>query len=306
MKKIAVIGSINMDMTARAQRIPRPGETVSAESLAYVPGGKGANQAVAAARLGGDVAMFGLVGDDGFGPQLLENLRANGVNADGVGVSPGVSSGLAMIVVAEGDNAITVIPGANALVTPAYLQSVWPEIEKADIALLQNEIPAETVLWAAQRLHRAGKTVIYTPAPARPAEPALLDAVTYFTPNEHEARLVLGDETTALETLIARQGGKMIVNTQKMNPMPVITGAAQYPEGVLDELKSKGVFVDEIDALSLAQQAGKAKSVNIVLMGRLAKYFDIAYDKWVEAIKVSVKPQFVDVNLKAFDLGYNF
>ena len=211
MKKIAVIGSINMDMTARAQRIPRPGETVSAESLAYVPGGKGANQAVAAARLGGDVAMFGLVGDDGFGPQLLENLRANGVNADGVGVSPGVSSGLAMIVVAEGDNAITVIPGANALVTPAYLESVWPEIEKADIALLQNEIPAETVLWAAQRLHRAGKTVIYNPAPARPAEPALLDAVTYFTPNEHEARLVLGDETTALETLIARQGGKMIV-----------------------------------------------------------------------------------------------
>ena len=91
-----------------------------------------------------------------------------------------------------------------------------------------------------------------------------------------------------------------------IDPMPVITGAAQYPEGVLDELKGKGVFVDEIDALSLAQQAGNAKSVNIVLMGRLAKYFDIAYDKWVEAIKVSVKPQFVEVNLKAFDLGYNY
>ena len=91
-----------------------------------------------------------------------------------------------------------------------------------------------------------------------------------------------------------------------IDPMPVITGAAVYPEGVLDELKAKGVFVDEIDALSLAQQAGNAKSVNIVLMGRLAKYFDIPYDKWVEAIKVSVKPQFVDVNLKAFDLGYHY
>ena len=88
--------------------------------------------------------------------------------------------------------------------------------------------------------------------------------------------------------------------------MPVIIGAAQYPENVLDELRDEGVFVYEIDALSLAQQSGNAKSVSIVLMGRLAKYFDIPYDKWVEAIKVSVKPQFVEVNLKAFDLGYNF
>ena len=88
--------------------------------------------------------------------------------------------------------------------------------------------------------------------------------------------------------------------------MPVITGAAEYPENVLEELKAKGVFVDEIDALSLAQQAGNAKSVNIVLMGRLAKYFHIDYEKWLEAIKVSVKPQFVDVNLKAFELGYRY
>ena len=101
-----------------------------------------------------------------------------------------------------------------------------------------------------------------------------------------------------------KAGGKIIVNSQMIDPMPVITGAAQYPEGVLEELKAKGVFVDEIDALSLAQQAGNAKSVNIVLMGRLAKYFDIAHDKWVEAIKATVKPQFVDVNLKAFELGY--
>ena len=90
-----------------------------------------------------------------------------------------------------------------------------------------------------------------------------------------------------------------------IDPMPVITGAAEYPEAVLEELKSKGVFVDEIDALSLAQQAGNAKSVNIVLMGRLAKYFHIEKEKWIEAIKNTVKPQFVEVNLKAFELGYN-
>ena len=102
-----------------------------------------------------------------------------------------------------------------------------------------------------------------------------------------------------------KAGGRIIVNSQMIDPMPVITGAAQYPVGVLEELKAKGVFVDEIDALALAQQAGNAKSVNIVLMGRLARYFDIDRDKWTEAINATVKPQFADVNLRAFELGFN-
>ena len=101
-----------------------------------------------------------------------------------------------------------------------------------------------------------------------------------------------------------KKDGKIIVNSQMIDP--IITGAAQYPVDVLEELKSKGVFVDEIDALALAQQAGNSKSVNIVLMGRLAKYFHIEKEKWIEAIKSTVKPQFVDVNLKAFELGYNY
>lgn len=103
-----------------------------------------------------------------------------------------------------------------------------------------------------------------------------------------------------------KKDGKIIVNSQMIDPMPVITGAAQYPENVLEELKEKGVFVDEIDALSLAVEAGNPKSVNIVLMGRLAKHFHIDYDKWVNAIRESVKPRFVDVNIKAFELGYNY
>ena len=101
-----------------------------------------------------------------------------------------------------------------------------------------------------------------------------------------------------------KKNGRIIVNTQMIDPMPVITGNEEYPSDILDELKSKGVLVDEIDALSLAQQAGNAKSVNIVLMGRLAKYFDIDHDEWIKAIKDTVKPQFVEVNLKAFELGY--
>lgn len=102
-----------------------------------------------------------------------------------------------------------------------------------------------------------------------------------------------------------KKGGVMVVNTQTIDPMPVITGAAEYPQNVLEELKDKGVKVDESDALSLAEKAGNPKSVNIVLMGKLARYFDIGYDKWISAIEKCVKPQFVDINKKAFELGYN-
>ena len=102
-----------------------------------------------------------------------------------------------------------------------------------------------------------------------------------------------------------KKGGCVVVNTQQIDPMPVIIGSAEYPEGVLDELKAKDVDVDAIDALALAIEAGSAKAVNIVLMGRLAKRFDIPYEKWIEAIKNSVAPKFIEMNLKAFELGYN-
>ncbi len=102
-----------------------------------------------------------------------------------------------------------------------------------------------------------------------------------------------------------KKDGKIIVNTQQIDPMPVIIGAAQYPADVLDTITEKGAFVDALDALSLAEQAGSAKAVNIVLMARLAKYFDISYDKWIEAIEKSVAPKFVELNKKAFELGYN-
>ena len=102
-----------------------------------------------------------------------------------------------------------------------------------------------------------------------------------------------------------KTGGCVIVNTQEIDPMPVIIGAAEYPTDILEELKDKGVDVDAIDALTLADEAGSAKAVNIVLMGRLAKRFSIPYEKWIEAIKSSVAPKFVEMNLKAFELGYN-
>lgn len=100
--------------------------------------------------------------------------------------------------------------------------------------------------------------------------------------------------------------GKIIVNTQEIDPMPVITGVAQYPSDVLDELERKGIYVDKIDALSLAEQAGSSKAVNIVLMGRLAKHFGIEYNKWVEALEQTVAPKFIEMNKIAFELGYSY
>ncbi len=210
-KKIAVIGSINMDMTARAEKIPEKGETILADSVTYVPGGKGANQAVAAARLGGDVTMYGCVGDDAFGRQLIDNFKANGVRAEHIDLLPGVSSGLAMIVVAENDNVITVIPGANQFVTPDYIDRHMAEIEQADLFLFQNEIPMETITYAASYLSSKGKTIIYNPAPAKKAPKELVTYSSYLTPNEHEARIVLDDLKSPLESLLFQYEPKLIV-----------------------------------------------------------------------------------------------
>lgn len=125
--------------------------------------------------------------------------------------------------------------------------------------------------------------------------------------SEGEADVIVSFEKIEAARHLAclKKDGKIIVNTQEIDPMPVITGSAQYPTDIIDEIKSKGVFVDAVDALTLAEQAGNAKSVNIVLMGKVAKYFDIPYEKWIAAIEKNVKPQFVEVNKKAFDLGYN-
>ena len=123
---------------------------------------------------------------------------------------------------------------------------------------------------------------------------------------EGEADFIISFEKLEGARYVSRlkEGGKIICNTQQIDPMPVVIGAAEYPEEILDSLTAKGVDIDAFDALSLAEDAGSSKAVNIVLMGRLAKYLEIPYEKWIDAIAKSVKPQFVEINKKAFDLGY--
>lgn len=166
--KVAVIGSLNMDIVVETPRHPRVGETLLGDRVRFVPGGKGANQAVAAARLGAENAMIGAVGDDAFGLELLNALGRDGVDVTGVKRLSGTATGIASIYVGEGDNSIVVVPGANDRVGPEDIDRNEAKLKEADIVLLRLEIPVETALYAARKAKSLGKTVVLNPAPAQP------------------------------------------------------------------------------------------------------------------------------------------
>lgn len=193
-KPVVVIGSINMDLVCRIAAIPRPGETILGSDLSTIPGGKGANQAVAAAKLGADVHMIGRVGSDDFGIRLVTGLKQHGVGTRFVTVTEGAASGCAMILVdRKGENSIIVAPGANALVTPADIDNAERIIRQAACVVLQLEIPLETVEHAIGLCRSLGVYTILDPAPA-PAGglPAPLFAVDLLSPNQTEAEMILG------------------------------------------------------------------------------------------------------------------
>jgi ribokinase len=191
--RIAVVGSLNMDLVTATPTLPTPGETVMGGVLRRVPGGKGANQAVAAARLGSVVTMIGRVGDDDFGRQLLGSLSSDGVDVSHVATTSDAATGVALIVVdADGQNQIVVVPGANASLSPADVGVAESEIAAADILLLQFEVPMGTVEEAAAIAHRHGTTVVLNPAPAAPLSAGLLANVDVIAPNETEAALLTG------------------------------------------------------------------------------------------------------------------
>jgi len=189
--KTCVIGSLNMDLVAVADRFPKPGETVIGEDFATYPGGKGGNQAVALGRLGADVLMVGKIGSDLFGQQYLHNLRANGVSTDGVKIQEGVSTGIAVIEVdSTGENHIVVVPEANGMVDRAFIDEHWDIIKNRDIFLFQLEIPLDTVFYAVKKLKEAGKTIILDPAPAGELPDEIYKHIDYITPNETEIEML--------------------------------------------------------------------------------------------------------------------
>lgn len=216
--KLLVIGSLNMDIVVETERYPRVGETLLGEKVSFIPGGKGANQAVAGARLGAETAMIGAVGDDAFGDQLLGSLRKDGVDVSGVKHVSGTATGVASIYVAEGDNSIVVVPGANYRVEPIDIDRNLNKLKQADIVLLQLEIPVETVLCAARKAKELGKTVVLNPAPAQPLPEELFRYVDYMTPNRTELGRYTGmdAEGEALEKAMLRMkemGAAHVVTT---------------------------------------------------------------------------------------------
>jgi ribokinase len=186
MIKIAVVGSANMDLVITAPTLPRPGETVLGDAFTQVPGGKGANQAIAAVRVGASVTFIGAIGSDAFGVNLRARLSASTVDTSLLRVVYG-ASGVALIVVdGTGENAIVVAPGANAALTELTVPDMGA-ISAADVLLLQLEVPVDTVLSAAQAARSAGTRVVLNAAPARPLPPALAAAVDLLVVNQVEA-----------------------------------------------------------------------------------------------------------------------
>ncbi len=210
MGKIGVVGSINMDMTVKAERIPLKGETLKGWDLQYIPGGKGANQAVAMAKLGAEVEMFGCVGDDAAGESLVKNLQDTGVETGHIKVVPGVSTGLAMITVGENDNTIIVVAGTNNHVDIEYVNEVKDSILECEIVLLQHEIPQETVEYVISLCADNGVKVVLNPGPARPVKQEILEKVTYLTPNEHEAVILFGKDIS-FEEMMKRYPEKLVI-----------------------------------------------------------------------------------------------
>ena len=204
---IVVLGSANMDVVTEVARMPHPGETVPGKALRYYPGGKGANQAVAAARLGGPVSFCGEVGRDAFGERLLDAMRADGVDVSGVEIAADAATGTASIWVEDGgENASACVPGANGAVDRAYVDRILARIAAADVLLLQLEIPLDTVAYLLRRLPGGRPLVILDPAPARELSGLPLDRIDVLTPNETELRAITGiaDPALAARSLLER------------------------------------------------------------------------------------------------------
>lgn len=233
MGKIVVIGSSNTDLVVRTPRIPRPGETLIGSAFMVNAGGKGANQAVAAARMGGRVTFVASVGDDQFGREAVAHYSAEGIDTRFIVSHPGVASGVALISVDDAaENSIVVAPGANALLSPADVEAAEARIAAADYVLMQLEIPMETVLRGIEVAARYGVRVILNPAPAAVIPDEVLARLDLITPNRSETELLTGlkiagvnDALAAAEWFRAR-GVKRVAVTMGCNGALVMDASA--------------------------------------------------------------------------------
>jgi len=287
LNRIAVIGSSNTDMVIKTSKLPVPGETILGGKFFMNPGGKGANQAVSAARLGGKVSFIAKTGDDLFGKQARQIFESENINTDYLVTDPGHPSGVALITVdAKGENCIVVAPGSNGYLSQGDIDLAREEILRSEIVLMQLEIPLETVVYAAHLAFNAGKKVILNPAPAAQITDKLLSMLYLITPNETEAELISGIPVKDIEsaTLAARnlyeRGVKVVIITlgskgallftgkeAKLIPTPKVeavdtTAAGDVFNGAIAVAISEGFELEKA-----VEFACKAAAISVTRMG---------------------------------------
>jgi len=278
MGKVTVVGSINVDMVFTSNVRPKAGETVLGSTFSIIPGGKGANQAVAASKLGAKTCMIGCVGDDSNGEFSIKNLNLMNVDTKCIQTVQGVPTGVANIVVAEQDNSIIVISGANYEITRETIDKYKDVIISADIVLLQLEIPLEAVEYTAELCRKNNVKVLLNPAPAVELPKSLIENVSYITPNEHELNIILGKQNNTDE-IMKRYPNKLIVtmgskgvkyydgNEMKLMPSYEVevvdtTGAGDTFCGALGAALVRGDVLE--DAIKFAN---KAAALSITKLG---------------------------------------
>lgn len=192
--RVTIVGSLNIDLVVETTNIPLPGETILGDKFITLPGGKGNNQAVACSRLGAEVSLIGCVGDDIYGKQLLNNLDMEKISTNHIKTLTNISTGVASITVSKGENHITVVQGANKLLTPEIIKEKEKIIKNSDVILLQLEIPLETVIKTIDIANFYEIPVVLNPAPAIQLPKDIFEKVTILTPNEHEVLSIFGTE----------------------------------------------------------------------------------------------------------------
>jgi ribokinase len=282
---ICVIGSANVDLTFRAARFPRPGETVAGRGLSVGMGGKGGNQAVAAARLGAKVALVACVGDDAYGAQAIENYRAEGIDVSCVRQDRQLPTGTAAIVVdAAAENCIIAVPGANAALTAADVSRAAPLIQQADVAVAQLETPLEATIAAFALARSASVLTVLTPAPARALPDELLRLCDLCVPNISEMQLLAGTEcrdpsevaeaagqlrARGVQSVVVTRGrnGALLFDDAGMFAVPAIEVRAVDPTGAGDSFTA-ALAVSLAEGLDMRQAAERASFVAALAVTR--------------------------------------
>jgi len=272
--KICVVGSINMDLVTTTDKMPDQGETVMGKTFATYPGGKGANQAVAASKLGAGVTMIGAVGDDAFGHTLLTHFENEGILIHGIKTCPNRSTGIATIILSDHDNRIIVSAGANEEVTPEWVEENKEAILNCDLVLLQFEIPMETIQYTTKLAHDNGIPTVINPAPFQEFPSEILNQSTYFTPNEIELLSMnqMAKIDHVREKMIVTkgsQGVQLMDEHCQIHQIPAFdvkvedtTGAGDTFNGAFAQELAQGVSIKEA-----AYFANAAAALSVTMLG---------------------------------------